>query len=139
MIAAQVNQARPGREGRPGAAIPAARGTHLLIDLWGAQRLDELEVVRGALLASVALCGATLLDLKLHGFGAGQGITGVALLAESHISIHSWPEHGYAAIDIFVCGPCDPHSILPVLREAFSPERVEMIEHLRGIPGETSR
>ncbi|HTE19100.1 MAG TPA: adenosylmethionine decarboxylase, partial [Armatimonadota bacterium] len=132
MILAEVDQARAGGDTCRVAAVPAARGTHLLIDLWGAQRLDDLEAVRGALLDAVAICGATLLELKLHGFGDGQGITGVALLAESHISIHSWPEHDYAAIDIFVCGPCDPHSILPVLREAFSPERVEMVEHRRG-------
>lgn len=120
---------------------PAARdhhpaGIHLLIDLWGASGLDDLEAVRAALLEATAACGATLVDLKLHGFAPSQGITGVALLAESHISIHSWPEHGYAAVDIFVCGHCDPYRVLPVLRAAFRPERVEVSEQRRGrLPG----
>jgi S-adenosylmethionine decarboxylase len=57
----------------------------------------------------------------------------VALLAESHISIHSWPEHGYAAIDIFVCGPCDPYRVVPVLEAAFRPARMELHEQKRGL------
>lgn len=109
-----------------------AAGIHLLIDLWGAERLDDLEAVRAALLRATDACGARLLDLNLHTFSPTNGITGVALLAESHISIHSWPEHRYAAVDIFVCGPCDPHRIVPVLREAFSPERLEVTEQSRG-------
>jgi S-adenosylmethionine decarboxylase len=66
--------------------------------------LDDAELVRAALAGAAAAAGAHLLDVHLHSFGPGQGVTGVALLAESHISIHTWPEHGYAAIDIFMCG-----------------------------------
>jgi S-adenosylmethionine decarboxylase len=110
--------------------LPA--GTHLLIDLWGASGLDDMETVRQALLDATEACGATLVDLKLHGFAPSHGITGLALLAESHISIHSWPEHGYAAFDVFVCGHCDPYAVIPVLRRAFRPERVEVNEQLRG-------
>ena len=79
-------------------------GTHLLADLFGCTGLDDVARVERALRAGVTAACATLLDLKLHGFGPEQGVTGVALLAESHISIHTWPERDYAAIDIFLCG-----------------------------------
>lgn len=80
------------------------QGRHLLADLHGCSGLDDEALIRSALTRAAAAAGATLLDIRLHAFGPGQGITGVALLAESHISVHSWPEHGYAAIDIFMCG-----------------------------------
>jgi S-adenosylmethionine decarboxylase len=80
------------------------QGVHLLADLHGAHGLDDAVLIEAVLRNAAEAAGATLLDLRLHHFGPGQGVTGVALLAESHISIHSWPERGYAAIDIFVCG-----------------------------------
>jgi S-adenosylmethionine decarboxylase len=70
--------------------------------------------------------------VKLHSFGEGAGITGVAILAESHISIHTWPETGFAAIDIFMCGSCDPHRAMPVLEAAFAPSRTGVSVHKRG-------
>ena len=79
-------------------------GTHLLADLTGCTGLDDAARVEAALREAVAAAEATLLDVRLHHFGDGQGVTGVALLAESHISIHTWPEYGYAAVDIFLCG-----------------------------------
>jgi S-adenosylmethionine decarboxylase len=111
----------------------SAAGTHLLIDLFGARSLESLEVVEAALAEAALACGATLLGVHCHQFGGAGGVTGVALLAESHITIHSWPEHGYAAIDIFVCGPCDPYQVLPVLEAAFQPARVELNEQKRGV------
>ena len=109
-----------------------ATGTHLLIDLHGASRLDDADHVRQALVDAAAACGATLLDVKLHSFGAQSGVTGVALLAESHISIHTWPEQGFAALDVFMCGNCDPRGALPVLRAAFSPAEMKVSEIRRG-------
>lgn len=80
-------------------------GQHLIADLHGcAAALDDVVRVERALRAATVAGGATLLDLRLHHFGPGQGVTGMALLAESHISIHTWPEHDYAAIDLFLCG-----------------------------------
>lgn len=108
-------------------------GRHLLIDLWGAHALDQLDVIDKALRDAVEACGATLLTLKLHTFSDTGGISGVAIVAESHISIHTWPEWGYAALDVFLCGNCDPSDALPVFKEAFKPERIQMIESKRGI------
>lgn len=109
-----------------------ASGVHLLIDLHGASRLDDPSHIRQALVDAAAACGATLLDIKLHSFGEQSGITGVALLAESHISIHTWPEQHYAALDVFMCGSCDPRLSLPVLREAFQPAEMKVTEMQRG-------
>jgi S-adenosylmethionine decarboxylase len=79
-------------------------GTHLLLDFWGAKELADQKGIDEALREAAQACGATLIETKLHQFGDRGGVTGVALLAESHISIHTWPESGYAALDIFVCG-----------------------------------
>ncbi|MFZ4688519.1 MAG: adenosylmethionine decarboxylase [Polymorphobacter sp.] len=102
-----------------------ALGTHLLADLYGCRHLDDPVVIEAALRAAVAAAGATLLDIRLHHFGGHMGVTGVALLAESHMSIHSWPEHGYAAIDIFLCGPGqDAGAALAVVVAALAASRV---------------
>ena len=79
-------------------------GRHLIAELHDAAHLSDADYIEAALRDAAAAAGATVLDVRLHHFGPGQGVTGVALLAESHISIHTWPEHGYAAIDIFMCG-----------------------------------
>ena len=108
-------------------------GRHLLVELWGASRLDELAAVEQALTEAVAACGATLLKMALHRSSPNNGVSGVAVIAESHISIHTWPEYGYAAVDIFVCGSLDPYPAVPVLRRAFQPGKVQLMEVKRGI------
>ena len=60
-------------------------------------------------------------------------MSGVLILAESHISIHTWPERDYAAIDVFVCGSCNPHNALPILKAAFSAGSVTLNEARRGV------
>jgi S-adenosylmethionine decarboxylase len=107
-------------------------GTHLIIDLWDAQHLDDLAYVEATLKDCVAAAGATLLHIHLHHFTPNDGISGVAVLAESHISIHSWPESGYAALDVFMCGDAEPYKAVEVLKRNFRPSRVEVGEHLRG-------
>ena len=108
-------------------------GTHLIIDLWDGEHFDDASVIELALRRAVQAAGATLLHLHLHEFTAGGGISGVAVLAESHISIHTWPERGYAAVDVFMCGSAEPHRTVPVLRHVFKPDRVAISEQLRGI------
>jgi S-adenosylmethionine decarboxylase len=101
-------------------------GRHWLIEFYGAPRLSDARHIRRALRAAVAACGATLLRLQLHHFGPGRGVTGVAMLAESHISIHTWPEAEYAAIDIFLCGPSDPALALEALRAHLAPTKLRV-------------
>ncbi|MEU6581577.1 adenosylmethionine decarboxylase [Nocardia sp. NPDC046763] len=107
------------------ASIPQLRaaGTHLLVDLIGASRLDDPELVERTLRECVRVTEASLLYIYVHHFGGAGGVTGVAVLAESHISIHSWPEYEYAAVDIFTCGTTDPETAIPVLEAAFRPKR----------------
>ncbi|MEN8214682.1 MAG: adenosylmethionine decarboxylase [Pseudomonadota bacterium] len=107
-------------------------GIHLLLDFWDARHLDDSNCIETAMRQCVEACGATLLHLHLHRFSAGGGISGVAVLAESHISVHTWPERDYAAFDIFMCGGAQPENAIPVLKRAFCPGRMEVTEALRG-------
>ncbi|MGQ9366346.1 adenosylmethionine decarboxylase [Azospirillum sp. ST 5-10] len=111
-------------------------GTHLIVDLWDAVRLDELDHVRQTLVEAVRVAGATLLHIHLHHFTPNGGVSGVAVLAESHISIHTWPERGYAALDIFMCGDAEPRNAIPVLERAFRPGSITCDELLRGETGD---
>jgi S-adenosylmethionine decarboxylase len=82
--------------------------------------------------ACVEAAGATLLHIHLHHFEPNGGVSGVAVLAESHISIHTWPECGYAALDVFMCGEASPEKSVPVLEKAFAAKRIEVDTLLRG-------
>lgn len=108
-------------------------GTHLLIDLWDGKHLDSLDVVERALREAVQAAGATLLKIDLHHFTPYGGVSGVAILAESHMSIHTWPEEGYAALDIFVCGSCDAYRTVAVVRRHFETENTRLTEIRRGL------
>jgi S-adenosylmethionine decarboxylase len=108
-------------------------GSHLIIDLWEAKGLHERERIENALIDAVQASGATLLHIHLHKFEDGGGISGVAVLAESHISVHTWPEMGYAAFDVFMCGDAQPRKALEVFKKAFEPGRIVVGEHKRGV------
>ena len=107
-------------------------GTHLLLDLWEAVGLDDPNHIKNALHDAVAVSGASLLHLHLHQFTPSGGISGVAVLAESHISVHTWPERGYAAFDLFMCGDTQPELAVPILQCAFSAGRAEVTNIRRG-------
>ena len=108
-------------------------GHHLIIDLWEAEGLDDKERIEAAMRDAVDAAGATLLHIHLHTFEPNGGVSGVAVLAESHISVHTWPEKGYAAFDVFMCGNAEPKKTLPVLQQAFSPKRTVLGFHKRGV------
>ena len=107
-------------------------GTHLIIDFWEATNLDSLERMEAAMRACIDECNATLLHIHLHHFTPNGGISGVAVLAESHISVHTWPEKKYAAFDVFMCGESNPHKAVEILSRYFQPKRSEVIEERRG-------
>jgi len=107
-------------------------GSHLIIDLYDAERLDDIDHISDTLKRCVDVAGATLLHMHLHPFEPNGGVSGVAVLAESHISIHSWPERRYAALDVFMCGDAEPARCIEVLRAAFRPARIAVKELLRG-------
>ena len=108
-------------------------GRHLILELWDCRNLDSTEAVERALRDVVRACDLTLLDLRVYPFSP-VGVTGVAVVSESHVMVHTWPELGYAAVDIFTCGEKrNPAEAVPLLREYFSPGRVQVMEMTRGI------
>lgn len=113
--------------------LPKFLGRHVLAEFWGCKRIDDPGHVERAMVRAAEDAGATVLNVNLHHFGEGMGVTGVVMLSESHLSIHSWPEFHYAAIDVFVCGEADPHRAIESLKRAFSPSKAEISEHKRGI------
>ncbi len=112
---------------------PPYDGQHLIADLHGCAGLDDVARIERALRAAAVVGGATIIEFRLHHFGPGQGVTGVALLAESHISIHTWPEHGYAALDFFLCGARhDLDAALAAVVVELTPEQIETQTIKRG-------
>lgn len=107
-------------------------GSHLIVDLWDAQSLDDIDAIEDTLHEAIEAAGATLLHMHLHPFEP-DGVSGVAVLAESHISIHTWPERGYAALDVFMCGDAEPEKAVEVLRRRFAPRRIDVSTHKRGV------
>lgn len=107
-------------------------GAHLIIDLRNAKRLNDVVFIEETLVEAARAAGATLLHTHCHHFSPSGGVSGVAVLSESHISIHTWPEYGFAALDVFMCGCCDPKDTIPVLKRAFEPEQIDVQEILRG-------
>lgn len=103
-------------------------GVHLLADMSGIEPgvLSDCAKIEHLLRAAATAAGAQVLHSHFHSFGAGLGVTGVVLLAESHITIHTWPEHGFAAADIFMCGASQPHLALEVIEDALQPECSEV-------------
>ncbi|GAB4295600.1 MAG: hypothetical protein Kow0058_13130 [Roseovarius sp.] len=113
---------------RDGAAFA---GTHLIIELVRGHGLDDAARIEQAFRDCVDACGATLLHIHTHKF-TPQGVSGVAVLAESHISVHTWPEIGYGAFDVFMCGDAVPHRAVDVLAAAFRPAEIRVRELRRG-------
>lgn len=107
-------------------------GMHLIVDFWDTDQLDDLQRMEWALREAVVAGGATLLHIHLHHFTENGGISGVAVLAESHISVHTWPERSFAAFDVFMCGDAEPEKSIAVLERVFQPGRVETSTCLRG-------
>ena len=110
-----------------------ALGRHFLIELWEADNLDKPEIGEEALVETVRASGGTLLDTRFVPFPNG-GYSGVCIIAESHVTIHTWPEHSYAAVDMFTCGPnMDFDAGLEMLKKYFVPKSMQVTEVRRGL------
>ena len=116
-------------------------GWHALIELSGcdAGRLGKVRGVRGAMLEAARLAGGTVVKSVFHAFSP-WGVSGVVVIAESHLSVHTWPEHGYAAVDVFSCSPrLSAAAVRRHLREVFGARHASMTRLRRGPKPTASR
>ena len=109
-------------------------GNHGLLDLYGCDKavLKDQGRLKTALHTAAKSAEATVLAERFHTFGGEGGITGILLLAESHISIHTWPEHRFAAIDAFICGGMKLEKVKEVLCRELAAERADWTAVQRG-------
>lgn len=107
-------------------------GIHLLAEFWGGQIIEDAEKIKEMLIEAVKRANNTPLEFMVHKFQP-QGVTGIVLLAESHISIHTWPEFNYVALDIYTCGDKSlPLKALEYLKSEFQPKHCEVNTIKRG-------
>lgn len=113
---------------------PPHRGQHLLAEYRGCDPavLDDRDAIARALDAAARAAGATVLSAHLHRF-TPRGVSGVLIIQESHLSIHTWPERGYAAVDFYTCGAGDPRRAHEVLAAALRAGECETMLVERGI------
>jgi len=116
----------------------ASLGRHILAELGGcdAARLADLLLVESSMLDAARISGATIVTHSFHHFAdqdGGQGVSGAVIIAESHLAIHTWPEHQFAAVDFFTCGEgVDVRGALDHLKLAFQAKTEELLELERG-------
>ena len=110
-------------------------GTHLVVDAWQApaEILNNPQAIRNAFIEAIAAGEATLIDLCVHQFSP-HGVTATATLAESHIAIHTWPEYGYFAADLFFCGAGKPEKAVKLLQSALGAKQIKLRQMERGFP-----
>ncbi len=108
-------------------------GQHILLDLWNVKFDNSIKTLKKIITECILISKATLLHLHLHRFGKSQGISGVAVLAESHISVHTWPERNYIAFDIFMCGDTNPELAADYLTHIFQPKKKLLKKIKRGV------
>ncbi|MGB3801585.1 MAG: adenosylmethionine decarboxylase [Lewinella sp.] len=108
-------------------------GVHILLELHEcpAERLRLPADSERILLAAAAAMGATVVESRFHAFSP-HGVSGVVVIAESHLTVHTWPEYGYAAVDVFSCGDLDLEAGLTVLREGYGAADTEQRTFRRG-------
>lgn len=108
-------------------------GIHLIVEFWGGKIIEDAKKIKAILIKTAKISHNTSLGVKIHKFSP-EGITGFILLAESHISIHTWPDRDYTAIDIFSCGRNgQPYKGLEYLKKEFQPKKTRVKEIKRGI------
>ncbi len=109
-------------------------GRHILAEFHGCDPdiLDDVDRVEQEMTEAARRASATIVSTTFHRFNP-YGISGVVVIAESHLAIHTWPEYGYASVDLYTCGEeCDPWAAMDYLSGALSADRVEPTELRRG-------
>jgi len=137
--------ARVAHNCEPGPGTPSARldcfierdsvkfgGNHLVIDLMGAKKLGDLKHIEQTLKRCVEVAGATLQHVHLHPSTPSTGVSGVAVLSGGHLSIHTWPERDFAAMDVFMSGHDNAYACVGLLQEAFGAAKVTVTASQRG-------
>jgi S-adenosylmethionine decarboxylase len=110
-------------------------GKHVILEIWANvddPKFCDEKGISDVMKSAAHDVGATVIDEHWHLFGKGYGITGVLLLSESHMSIHTWPEYGYAAVDIFMCGECDAALTVTPITQFFKTKEYKVINLIRG-------
>ena len=109
-------------------------GRHVISELWGCdfEKLNSLVQIEQIFVEAALRSGAEVREVAFHKF-APQGISGVVIISESHLTIHSFPEHGYASIDVYTCGDLDPNVAANYIAEALGAETRENVELPRGM------
>ena len=109
-------------------------GRHLVAEFYDCDRnvLDDVEAIEKHMKTAAHKSNATIVNTSFHRF-LPYGVSGVVVISESHLTIHTWPEYGYAAVDLFTCGDdVDPWKAFDYLRNVLKAGRVHVVEHLRG-------
>ncbi|ODN30170.1 adenosylmethionine decarboxylase [Fervidobacterium thailandense] len=109
-------------------------GRHIIAEYYDCDKriLDDIDAIEFHMKQAAYETGATIVNSSFHRF-LPYGVSGVVIVSESHLTIHTWPEYGYAAVDLFTCGDhVDPWKAFAYLKKIFKSQRVHVVEHLRG-------
>lgn len=109
-------------------------GKHLLVDFFDVDTkiLTDAVLIQKTLVEAASLAGATVLNSFTHKFGGHGGVTSVIALAESHISIHTWPESKIATVDVYMCGHGQPEIAIDYIMQSFTPRDTKITSIIRG-------
>ena len=109
-------------------------GRHVIAELWGCdiEKLNNMKFIEETFVEAALKSGAEVREVAFHKF-APQGVSGVVIISESHLTIHSFPEHGYASIDVYTCGDLDPNIAAEYIADALGADTRETIELPRGM------
>jgi len=107
-------------------------GDHILLDIYDGNALYDEKFLQRTIEMAARLAGAEIIESKYHSFGSGKGVSGMTLLSESHISVHTWPERGFAAFDIFMCGKALPEKAAQFIISELMPSKYTIRREKRG-------
>lgn len=109
-------------------------GRHVIAELWQCDfdKLNDMDYIEQTFVDAALKSGAEVREVAFHKF-APQGVSGVVIISESHLTIHSFPEHGYASVDVYTCGDLDPTVAAKYIAEALGSTSSELVEIPRGM------